>query len=197
MKTVYLIIGAIGSGKSVISDFLLSIPQLEGLEYIGFDIYKKLFFDFSIENDKRGYRCADELFFYRLEQLCKLNSDFVFELCPTNGNKIEKIKYLISKYEYNIITIYVGIDDVTINIRRCKQRETEGYDYVHERKIKRRFLEAQKGLFEFLYISKVIYFVDNSNEYPSLIAKYWNKEYCLYKSNCQWFNDNIGIYINK
>lgn len=195
MKTIYLVLGAIGSGKSVISDFLLSFEQLQGSEYVGADMYKNKFFNYSVSKDKRGYRCADELVFNRIEQLCKLDSDFILELCPTNKNKIDKIIDLTKKYKYKITTFYIGVDDVAKNLERCIHREQWGWDHVEERKIKKRFIDAQRGGVKLFYMSSIIYFVDNSYEIPRIIAKYWEGKYCIYESNCVWFN-KIKTNIN-
>lgn len=205
MKRIFLILGAIGSGKSVISDFLMSFDCFNGIEYVGTDIYKKKFFNHDMSEDKpekklsekkRGYRCADELMFNRIEQLCISGTDFMLELCPTNKNKVDTIIDIIKKYEYEITTFYIGVNDVTKNLERCDQRVQMGYDPVDQRKVKKRFIDAQKGLLNFCYISKILYFVDNSNDTPKVVAKYWDNKYCIYESNCAWFK-SIESFINK
>jgi predicted ABC-type ATPase len=102
MKTTYLIMGAIGSGKSAVADFILSSNEFDNIDYVGSDIYKRKYFNQNIKSDKLGYRCADELVFYRIENICKSKMDFAYELCPTNVNKIETIKNIIKKYDYKI-----------------------------------------------------------------------------------------------
>lgn len=194
MKRIFIILGAIGSGKSVISDFLLSLDFFNGIEYVGADIYKKKFFNYDVSVDKRGYRCADELMFNRIEQLCISSSDFMLELCPTNKNKVDTIIDIIKKYEYEITTFYIGVNDVAKNIERCEQRVQMGYDPIDQRKVKKRFIDAQNGLLNFCYVSKILYFVDNSDETPKVVAKYWDDKCCIYTSDCAWFKNIESSY---
>jgi len=191
MKTVYLILGSIGSGKSVVADFILSNKVFENIEYVGSDVYKKKYFDFDVGINERGYRCADELVFHRIEQICKSERDFMYEFCPTNLNKIHTIKYIVQKYNYKIISFFIGTERKEINVERCKSREINGADEVSEEKVIRRYSEALNRVIEITDISSRMYFIDNSNEIPKIIAYLFEGELEILDSTCNWFKNNI------
>lgn len=191
MKTVYLILGSIGSGKSVVADFILSNKIFENIEYVGSDIYKKKYFDLDVGIDERGYRCADELVFHRIEQICKSESDFMYEFCPTNLNKIQTIKHLVQKYNYKIISFFIGTESKEINVERCKSREKNGADEVSEEKVIRRYSEALNRVIEITDFSSKMYFIDNSQDIPKLIAYLLDGELKILDSTCKWFKNNI------
>jgi len=187
MKEAFLILGSIGSGKSVVADFLLSDHTFEDIEYLGSDIYKTQFFDFDINVDDRGYRCADELVFYRLEQICKHGRSFVFEFCPTNLNKIETTRHILRKYAYNVTTFFVATENKEINVDRCKDRESAGADRVPERKVRNRYDEVLNRAIEMVALSNKIYFIDNSTEVPRLVARLTGRSLLLLDDSCKWF----------
>jgi len=191
MRTAYLIVGAIGSGKSMIGDFILSDPALDDLEYVGSDIYKHKFFGDGTSDFKRGYRCADELAFYRIEQICKTDRDFAYEFCPTNSNKIETIKHLLRKYEYSAVIFFVGTERNEINIVRCKNREANGADPVAGDKIKSRYDQVLNRALEMIQLSKTIYFIDNSMETPRMIASIADNAISIFDDTCKWFKKHI------
>jgi predicted ABC-type ATPase len=198
MKTIHLVLGAIASGKSSISEKVLS--QDASIEYVCADTYKTKFFDVPVAGEnasKVGYRCADELLFYRIEDLCSQGKDFVLEFCPTNRNKFETIKYYARLYEYTIISYFVGTDDVKINLSRSKKREKDGGDYVSEQKIKIRYEDAYNSILEIMCISKRVYFIDNSEEKLTVVALLNKKTFTVYNPGCHWFKTRVQEKITK
>lgn len=191
MSTIYLILGAVGSGKSVVADFILSDRAFLNMEYVGSDIYKKVYFDRDVNIDKRGYRCADELVFYRIEQICQSKNDFLYEFCPTNFNKIETIKYILRKYDYKIVAFFVGTESKEINLIRCKGREKEGFDEVSEEKIRGRYNDALIHVIELIDLAEKMYFIDNSKIIPQIISYIVNNNIEILDDTCKWFKNNI------
>ena len=186
MKSAYLILGAVGSGKTVLADFLLS-SLLKNTEYVGADILKEKYFSSS----KKAYRCADEFLFYRIEQICKSGRDFVYEFCPTNPNKIETTKYLLRKYDYQTVSLFVGTDDVQVNLERCAAREARGADPVNRKKVESRYVQSLSRVLEMIELSNRMYFVDISAETPKLIALLARDELAVLDSSCSWFKQHV------
>lgn len=193
MKYIYLVLGAIASGKSTISKRILPDVDKE-LEYVCSDVYKKNIFDISVTGEnssKVGYRCADELMFYRIEDLCKQGRDFILEFCPTNRNKFETIKYYARRYGYRIISYFVGTDDVEINLFRNREREQAGGDHVPEQKIKVRYDDSFNSILEIMCISLEVYFIDNSNNSPKPVAVLKKKKIFVLEENCYWLKEKV------
>ena len=191
MKTAYLVLGSIGSGKSVFADFILSDATFENIEYVGSDMYKKKYFDSDVKIDKRGYRAADELVFYRIEQICTSGNDFVYEFSPTNLNKIETIKHILKKYNYKIVAFFIGTENQEINVTRCKNREQNGADRVPEEKVRRRYSDALNRVIDIVDLSQKTYFIDNSKETPKIVAHLTDNNLIILDNTCKWFYHNI------
>ncbi len=191
-KYIHMVLGSIASGKSSISKKILS--NNSNIEFICADLYKTAFFDISVSKDdqsKVGYRCADELLFYRIEELCTEGNDFILEFCPTNRNKFETIKYYAKRYGYKIISYFVGTDNVNINILRNHNRELDGYDYISEQKVKARYEDAFNSILEIMCISRIVYFIDNSCDNFRVIASLNKKTFSVFEPDCEWFNNRV------
>lgn len=191
MSKVYLIIGSIGSGKSTIADYLCSTPLLRDIEYIGSDIYKRQYFDDNVLHNKRGYRCSDELAFSRMERVCSSGKDIIFELCPTNPNKMRVLKTICQRMNYNIVSFFVGTDTVDINIERCQERIISGADPVDEIKVKKRYYSSFKHVLEVVRMSSQVYFIDNSSSVPSIVARVMQNKISVYDETCSWLKEHV------
>lgn len=191
MKTSYLIVGAIGTGKSAIADVILSDQTLQHLEYVASDAYKSKYFSQAKAGDNRGYRCADELAFFRIEQLCKAGTDFAYEFAPTNSNKIATIKHLLHEYSYTAVVLFVGTETRDINLTRCNTREATGLDAVPRDKIKSRYDQALNRAVEMMLLAQKTYFIDNSQQIPKVVATVVGNELAVFDPACRWFKKHI------
>ncbi len=191
MKTCYLVVGAIGSGKSAISDFILSDPALEHVEYVASDAYKRRHFDLTTASRDRGYRCADELAFIRMEQLGKDGKDFAYELSPTNANKIDTLKRLLRKHSYTAVVFFVGTEHVDINLARCTLREGMGFDAVPGEKVQSRHERTLSRAIEMALLGRKTYFIDNSRQVPRVVATIAGNELAVFDPECTWFRQHV------
>ena len=87
MKTLFLVVGAIGSGKSSVCKYLFSESKLGKIVFIASDEYKKKYF-------------ADELMMEALEMAATDNNveNILVEFCPMRQNKIRTILSIVNKY---------------------------------------------------------------------------------------------------
>ena len=187
--------GSIASGKSSLINKLV-FPHNAKIEYLCSDNLKREYFDKKDKKLKKSYRCADELLFFRLEELCSKSENIVLEFCPTNRNKFETIKFYSRKYKYRIVSFFVGTDNVSINISRGEKRELSGYDHVSYDKIKSRYEDAFSSILEICCISDVVYFIDNSTDTYRLVAKMNNGTFKCFTGDCDWFNDRVRMKLN-
>jgi predicted ABC-type ATPase len=191
MKTSYLVVGAIGSGKSAISDFILSDQAFQHVEYVASDGYKSKYFAQAKTGDNRGYRCADGLVFFRIEQLCKAGADFAYEFAPTNANKIATVKHLLHKYGYAAVVLFVGTESRDINLARCRLREARGLDAVPGEKVKNRYDQALSRAVEMMLLARKTYFIDNSQQVPKIVATVAGNELVVFDPACTWFRKHV------
>lgn len=184
MNTIYLVLGSIGTGKSTLAKELFMGLNLD---FISSDLYKKMFFHENAQLST-GYKKADLLADYKLEANCKNKVDFVYELCPTNGMKIERIIDLKVKYKYKFISFIVGTNNVDINITRTQNRYDIGKaDYVPAEKVVSRYSLAFENMPTLVKQSEKCYFIDNS-EYYKPIAYLSNEMLHLFNFT-EWFNN--------
>lgn len=188
---MYLVLGAIASGKSQVSKQILQ--ESSEIEYLCADSYKTTFFNYQAPSDNsiKAYRCADELLFYRVDKLCHDGVDFILEFCPTNRNKFDTIKYYSQMYKYDIISYFVGTDDVEINLERAHQRIEQGGDQISDDKISSRYQSAFNSILEIVNISKSTCFIDNSGETLKMIAIQKKNRFHILMNNCEWFNKRV------
>jgi predicted ABC-type ATPase len=190
MNTIYLVAGSIGTGKSTFtSSFFIG----SDMEYISSDAYKKCFFDYSNVNLKDGYRCADKLVAYKLEDKCKKSEDFIYEICPTSTEKILYLKELVLKYQYKIISFFLATDDVDINIKRVENRiNIEKGDPIPVEKTHNRYYRSLNSISDIVHISETVYFIDNSS-IIEVVACIKEQNLHLFKHS-NWLNT---FFINK
>jgi predicted ABC-type ATPase len=121
--------------------------------------------------------------------------DFMYELCPTNYNKIESLKNMLNEYaQYRIVGFFVGTEDVQTNIKRVTGRENKGADSVNNVKITRRYSDALSRVLELLDFVDTLYFIDNSTDDENgirVVSKYQKHKFNMYVDNCRWFNKMI------
>ena len=188
---MYLILGAIASGKSQVSKQILH--KASDLECLCADNYKTKFFNYQdpSENSIKAYRCADELLIYRVDKLCHDGVDFILEFCPTNRNKFDTIKFYSEMYKYDVISFFVGTDDVGINLERVHKRIEQGGDLISDDKIYSRYQNTFNSILEIVNISKSTCFIDNSGETPKVIAIQKKNRFYILMNDCEWFNKRV------
>lgn len=192
----YFILGSIGSGKSEVAKRLLFSEQFNSLIYIGANACKYKYFN-QPDIGKKAYCCADELSFYLMQRACEEGKDFMYELCPTNHNKIDSIRTLLNKYNYNSVGFFIGTASADINVNRVRERTKLGKDYIDEAKVRRRYLDSLSSIKQLLDIVNILYFIDNSEteDKMQVIARYEKKSLSIFFDHCSWFNDYVKEVI--
>lgn len=195
MKTMYLISGGIGSGKSFLASILLRQKMFVNIEYISADVYKKTFFN-EYKELHEGYRLAKLYMKYKIEKILKLEKSFVFEMVPSKDEKFELLKKIKHEYNYQIICFFIGTSSNKINVERVKKRHVQGADFVSEEKVKTRYLKSLYNLGELIDLSDKIFFLDNSTSKLKLIGFKTRKTLHIYNS-IHWFKKYILSLISK
>jgi len=146
-KTLYIIAGANGSGKTT---FAMSYSHLKNLHFINADEIAKEY----DPNDLERYKIkAGKEFFRQLEINFEKNESFIIETTLAG-------KYLIGVIEkakrkrFNVVLIYLFLDDATENILRVRNRVLNGGHDIPVEDIKRRYVRSRK-LFLSLYKNMV------------------------------------------
>lgn len=168
-QTVFLIMGAIGSGKTSLANFLYTQNFFnDDFEFLSVDLIKKEFFD-EFDSLSTAYSLAKIFCNYRLQYLMKNGKNFVFELVPSTDAKLKMLQS-IKKCGYKVVSIYLFTSDDQININRVEKRIALGADFVSTEKVKNSLVSTSKHLKKLVSLSNSIYFINSSNGEFKLIG---------------------------
>jgi predicted ABC-type ATPase len=164
MKTLYIIAGANGSGKTT---FAKSFSKINDFYFINADeIAKEL-----DSKDVSKYKIkAGKIFFQELEENLKLEKSFVIE---TTLSGLYLVKYIEKAKEmgFYISLIYLFLETPKTNILRVKNRVLNGGHDIPTQDIIRRFYRSKNmfcNTYKKLVDDWIIYY--NSNEVFEEIA---------------------------
>ncbi len=168
MKTLYIISGANGSGKTT---FAKSFSSINDLYFINADEIAK---ELDKDNITKYKIKAGKIFFSEFKNRLSLNISFVIETTLSGKyliNYIAKAKTL----DYKVSLIYLFLENPNSNISRVKNRVLNGGHHIPKDDIIRRYYRS-KNLFYNIYKDMVdnwsLYY--NSDEIFEKIAN--NKE---------------------
>jgi len=165
MKTLYIISGANGSGKTTFAKSFVSINQLH---FINADEIAK---ELDKDNITKYKVKAGKIFFDKLEENLGLEKSFVIETTLSGHYLVKYIKQA-KLLDFQITLIYLFLETPDTNISRVKNRVLNGGHNVPQDDIIRRFYRS-KNMFYNVYKDLVdewsIYY--NSNEIFEKIAQ--------------------------
>ena len=166
MKTLYIIAGANGSGKTT---FAMTYSQLKNLYFINADEIAKEYDPHDLEK----YKIKAGREFFRQVQVYLEDKEESFILETTlSGKYLEKIIAKAKQKKFKIVLIYLFLDDDTENILRVKNRVLNGGHNIPTEDIKRRYIRSRK-LFISLYrniVDKYLIFYNGDDNYE-LVAE--------------------------
>ena len=164
MKTLYIIAGANGSGKTT---FAKSFASLNDLYFINADEIAK---ELDSKDISRYKVKAGKIFFHEFELNLKKNKSFVIETTLSGKYLVKYIKKA-KKLNFHISLIYLFLETPKTNILRVKNRVLNGGHDIPTEDIIRRFYRS-KNMFWNVYKNIadewIIYY--NSNEIFEEIA---------------------------
>ena len=184
-KTLLLITGPIGAGKTLFTTYLLDNGFFKGFEYVNADIYMKLFFQNSVIDEDIQYKKGKEFSYYKINKLVDLGRNFIWETLVVKEDKVNFIK-LIKKRGYKIITFFIGVDGYTEELLRVKRRFDQGWYNVPSEKVINRYNYSLIYLKSVMSVSDYIFLIDNTNTYQ-LGVFLCNDKQIVYKK-FDWFD---------
>ena len=187
MKTLFLVVGAIGSGKSSVCKYLFSENKLGKIVFIASDEYKKKYFNVEVTKVNKGYRAADELMMEALEMAATDNSveNILVEFCPIRQNKIRTILSIVNKYNLKIVLFLVHTEGSDINVSRTSARN-ETSDKVDEKKVLQSYEYVFINSFIFMESASSVYFIDNSKQTQKVVGFLKNNTMSILDTKCRW-----------
>lgn len=160
-KTLYIIAGANGSGKTT---FAMSYSHLKGLHFINADEIAK---EYDPNNLERYKIKAGREFFRQLEENLNTNENsFIIETTLSGKYLIDVIKKA-KKKRFEVILIYLFLDDANENILRVKNRVLNGGHDIPVEDIKRRYIRSRRLFFNVYrnLVDKYLIFFNGDDNY--------------------------------
>lgn len=143
MKTLYIISGANGSGKTT---FAKNFAKLNDLYFINADEIAK---ELDSENITKYKIKAGKIFFSELKKNLESNKSFVIETTLSGKYLVEYIKQA-KELDFTISLIYLFLETPDININRVKNRVLNGGHHIPQDDIIRRYYRS-KNMFWSIY----------------------------------------------
>ena len=165
MKTLYIISGANGSGKTT---FAMTYSQLKNLHFINADEIAKEY----DPNDLEKYKIkAGKEFFRQLAVYLETKEESFIIETTLSGKYLEKIIHRAKEKGFQTVLIYLFLDDDTENILRVKNRVLNGGHDIPVEDIKRRYVRSRR-LFLKLYkniVDKYLVFFNGDDNYELVV----------------------------
>jgi len=154
-KQLWLLAGGNGAGKSTFYDKNLAS---KGIQFVNADqISKNIYAD---KDEKSSYKAATIAEKIR-EDLLEQGITFCYETVFSHESKIDFVNEAVS-LDYEVVLVYIHLEDPKLNEARVHQRITEGGHAVPIEKIYSRIPRTIKHVAEILPIVSEARLLDNS-----------------------------------
>lgn len=161
-RTMILITGPIGVGKSTFVKALYNKIQINDFELVSTDLYYYLYFKNLSKSDNLNYKRAKEYCNYKMNKIMRKGDNILWETVVAKKDKID----ILTKFKHNgytIITIMLSLQDLNILKKRVLKRHFEGWYDIPETKIESRLDSVKKFYMPLKELSNVYIDVDASN----------------------------------
>jgi predicted ABC-type ATPase len=191
-KQLWILAGGNGAGKSTFYHHYL---EPKSIPFINADIFAKQIFPQAPElHSYDAAIIAEEMRNYLIQE----NQSFCFETVFSHSSKIDfvaKAKTL----GYEIIFVFIHLENDALNQARVAQRVTEGGHNVPKEKIISRIPRVQKNVRQTFALCDQVYVLDNSridNPFKQIAVITNGKIKKLSKSLPVWANELLADYLN-
>ena len=156
-KQLWLLAGGNGAGKST---FYRTQLETRGIPFINADILARQLFPESPEQHSyEAAKIAEEL----RKQLLREGRSFCFETVFSHVSKIDFVAQA-KAIGYEIVLVFIHLDEVDLNNARISQRVTEGGHDVPPEKVRSRIPRTLKNISQTIPLCDHIYHLNNSRQ---------------------------------
>jgi predicted ABC-type ATPase len=192
-KTIYIIAGCNGAGKTTAS-FTILPDILDCREFVNADEIARGLSPFQPESVSFQ---AGRIMLKRISELINEGKNFAFETTLATKSHKERVE-VAQSMGYNVVLLFFWLRNVDLANERVKTRVLEGGHNVEEMVIERRYYRGIVNLFDlFLPLSDEVMVFDNSEGLPILIAEKSQRESSLTINNEELFKKLKEQYENR
>ncbi len=192
-KTIYIIAGCNGAGKTTAS-FTILPDILDCREFVNADEIARGLSPFQPESVSFE---AGRIMLKRISELINEGKNFAFETTLATKSHKERVE-VAQSMGYNVVLLFFWLQNVDLAKERVKTRVLEGGHNVEEMVIERRYFRGIVNLFDlFLPLSDEVMLFDNSVGLPILIAEKSQRQSSLTINNEELFKKLKEQYENR
>ncbi|KAA0259112.1 hypothetical protein FHQ18_03950 [Deferribacter autotrophicus] len=157
MSFLYVVAGANGVGKTT---FAKDFAKAKNLKFLNADeVALKL-----NSNPEKVKIKAGKLFLKQIAECIKEKQSFIIE-STLSGSYLKDILKDAQLNGYNVVIIYIFVENPEICIKRVENRILKGGHSVPHKDIKRRFFRSIKLFYnEYRFISDLCYLINNTDD---------------------------------
>ena len=168
-KTLILVTGPIGVGKSTFAEIMLrNFPFVE-MEYISADLYFGVYFRNDDRYDAENYIKAKKYCRYKLDKAISSGKNFIWETVVAKEDKIAFLRKC-RRYGYKIISIFISVGSPQLLIERIEERHRQGWYNIPRNKIESRFSMVMENMQTLIQLSDEFIAIDASDGYRIIFS---------------------------
>lgn len=189
-KTIILVTGPIGAGKSTFIEIMMKNNHFfTEFEFISTDLYFGLYFHEKNGNDSEDYAKAKKYCWYKLNKSVSLGNSFIWETVVAKEDKIDFLKKC-SNSGYNIICLFISVNNISLLTSRITERSHQGWYNIPQSKIENRLEMVMKNMKTLIHLSNEFIVIDASNGYKPIFSV-CNKSLVTYEKTMNGFTNNL------
>jgi len=187
-KLLFIIAGANGVGKTT---FAKDFAKTKKLKFLNADEIA-----LKLNNNPEKVRIkAGKLFLKQISDCMRENRSFVIE-STLSGKYLKNIINNAQGKGYQVIIVYIFVENPDICIKRIKNRVLKGGHFVADEDVKRRFLRSVKLFYnEYRFLADLCYLINNTDDDFEEIAIFEQENVLILNENI--YDKFLGVIENE
>jgi predicted ABC-type ATPase len=191
-KQLWLLAGGNGAGKST---FYRTQLETRGIPFVNADILaRQLFPEHPEQHSYEAAKIAEEL----RVQLLREGRSFCFETVFSHVSKIDFVAQA-KALRYEIVLVFIHLDDVGLNNARIAQRLSEGGHDVPPEKVSSRIPRTLKNISQTIPLCDHVYLLNNSrqdNPFQRVVEVHHGQMTIKQKPLPGWAKEILKVYLD-
>lgn len=166
---LYVFAGPNGSGKSTLIASLYKQGKLNGIRYVGAEVFARMYFQ-EIKPREKRLEESNQFIFKLSKDIMNKNDALVLETSIAKTTKLELVE-MFKQRGYKIVSFFLSPTFNQINVERVERRVKEGgYKFSNE-ELHEQFERSNHNRYKLMELSDEFYELDTTRK-PKIIENY-------------------------